>query len=228
MTLVGARARGRIHPWLGSSPQPCPRPSRAPCTMLHEPRCAPSPVWKRPVPAGCHTRDRRAGRCRVRGGNRSKERGGGGVPGSAFLSPGVPTATSGCGPGAVAPATYLPLWHGAMEQPPGTARHSAASCAPRAARCKSSQGLPTRAQPRGGAVLGGGLSQDPLATLCQTLSILPVPILLPSVGPVVVMATGSRAPSRCRSLSSRARRRSVRGWPGPLPALQHCEHPQPQ
>lgn len=34
------------------------------------------------------------------------------------------------------------------------------------------------------------------------------------------MATGSRAPSRCRSRSSCLRRRRVRGWPGPHPSLR--------
>lgn len=37
-------------------------------------------------------------------------------------------------------------------------------------------------------------------------------------GTRVVMATGSRAPSRCHSCSSRPRRRCARGWPGPLPS----------
>lgn len=49
---------------------------------------------------------------------------------------------------------------------------------------------------------------------------MPVSERLPHPGTRVVMATGSRAPSRCCSRFSHPRRRRVRGWPGPLPSVR--------
>lgn len=132
---------------------------------------------------------------------------------------------SGCRPGAAAPAKYLPRWHSAMEQPPGTARHGTAPCAP---TCSVVQAQPWAAD--AGTALGKccrGVKPGSLGHPVPSSEHPPCPHPASRVGPAVVMATGSRAPSRCRSLSSRARRHSVRGWSGPLPTLQQREHPRP-